>query len=122
MPLNPGLTWGNIGLGSLNTWHGSPDLRVRGINFTLEEEDSVTELTSNVESDKESSVSSDGTTTNFEGKNANLFQTVATCVTASFTENTRHPSKLAMVLTILISEASFRICLYHCKNDTVEPP
>ena len=87
-----------------------------------EGEDNVTALISSVESgDEAKSVSSDGMTTTFEGKisfnDANLVQTIATCVTASFTENTRHPSKPAIVPTILIDEYFFCMCLYDCKKD-----
>ena len=104
------------GLGTVYTWHGTPDLRVRGegVEFVCrnveEGEDKVAALESSVESgDEAESVSSDGRTTTFEGKitfnDANLRQAIATCVTSSFTENTCHPNKPPIVPTILIRMA-----------------
>ena len=33
MPRPPELSCADIGLGSVDTWHGTPDLRVRGVEF-----------------------------------------------------------------------------------------
>ena len=113
-PLN--LRCADLGLGTVHTWHGIPDLRVGGIEFVCrnveEGEDKVVALESSVESgDEAESVSSDGRTTTFEGKitfnDANLRQAIATCVTSSFTENTCHPNKLPIVPTILIDQNFF---------------
>lgn len=78
----PEITFNNIGIGSLKTWHGTPDVRVRGTYF----------LNSNLEDDAEDD--SDGATSTFEAKlkytDSNLPQAVATCVTASFTQKNIH--------------------------------
>ena len=119
MPQHPAtLTSGTIGLGTSNTWHGTPDLRVREgeVNFLYGgkgEGDAGNESGSDAESD--------GMTTPIEGKivcrDACLPQVVALTVVAAFTEHSLHPNKLAMVPSILISKHHFRVCLYHCEKD-----
>lgn len=115
------LQTGNIGMGTTNTWHGTPDARVRGtdlvwLNASEKPEDRflVTE-----DSDDES----DGTATEVEGKlvarEANLTQIIGTCVVSSFTSKSRHPDKLAMVPAILIDSNQFLVCLYHCEKDVL---
>ena len=106
------------------TWHGTPDMRVRGgyeVVYRKEGGDRDT-FTINEESDDES-VCSDGMTTTIEGKviskDANLPQLVATCVVSSFTEKSLHPKKSAMVPTILIDEKVFRVCLYDSEKDVL---
>ena len=118
-PMIAGMQCSDIGMGTLNTWHGTPDLRVRGEGYfvreKVEEGEHTLAITTVVESDDES-VSSDGMTTTIEGKiafsDSNLPQAVATCVISSFTENSLHPDKLALVPTILIDEKCFRVCLF----------
>ena len=119
MPQHPStLTYGNIGLGTCNTWHGTPDIRVRAgeVNFLYGgkgEGDAGNESGSDAESD--------GMTTPIEGKifcrEAWLPQVVAMTVVASFTEHNLHPNSSAMVPSILISKHHFRVCLYHCEKD-----
>ena len=86
----------HIGMGSTNTWHGTPDARVRGTELiwlkASEDKYLVTEW----------SDESDGTATEVEGKlvakEANLMQVIGTCVVSSFTAKSNHPEKLAMPL------------------------
>ena len=113
MPQHPAtLTSASIGLGTSNTWHGTPDIRVSGgeVNFLYGgkgEGDAGNESGSDAESD--------GMTTSIEGKivcrDACLPQVVAMTVVSSFTEHSLHPDKLAMVPSILISKHQFRVCL-----------
>jgi hypothetical protein len=119
MPQRPStLTYGHLGLGTSDTWHGTPDIRVRAgeVNFLYGgkgEGDAGTE--------SESDAESDGMTTPIEGKSvcreAWLPQVVAMTVVASFTEHNLHPNSSAMVPSILISKHTFRVCLYHCEKD-----
>ena len=52
-------------------------------------------------------------------REANLPQVVGTCVVSSFTEKSCHPAKKAMVPTILIDDAEFRIVLCDCDKDVL---
>lgn len=52
-------------------------------------------------------------------KDANLPQAIGTCVVSSFTEKACHPAMKAMVPTILIDDAEFRIVLYDCNHDVL---
>ena len=108
----------DIGIGSVTTWHGSPDGRVRGgASFVWGEKDADEDED---ESDDDS-VHSDGRTTTLEAKFSirwsHLAQVVGTCVVASFTERNLHPEKRALVPTILIGDKYFRVCLYDCEKD-----
>ena len=87
LPQHPSaLTYGNIGLGTSNTWHGTPDIRVRAgeVNFLYSRQDAG-------DAGNESGHESDGMTTPIEGKivyrEAWLPQVVAMTVVASFTEH-----------------------------------
>ena len=113
-----GITCEDIGIGTIHTWHGTPDGRVRGgAAFVCKVEDEDEDAAADKESDDDS-VNSDGRTTAVEAKiSAQLPQVVATCVTTSFTERNLHPEKVAMVPTVLIGEHSFRACLYDCEKD-----
>ena len=120
----PELQVGDLGLGSVDTWHGTPDARLRGVEVVwrkdLEETSAPVE---EVVSDKEGSVQGDGTRTVVEEKvlsqEANLSQAVGTCVVASFTTKARHPDHKALVPIVLIDEKQFRICLYDCDKDVL---
>ena len=98
------------------TWHGTPDVRVRGAPFVLQRKEE------SEESDTES-ITSDGATTTFEAKKnflpSNLPQTISTCVVSSSTEKRLHPDLPAIVPTILIDEHQFQVCLYDCENDVL---
>ena len=114
IPKPAGLRCSYIGMGAVSTWHGTPDVRVRGADVVLVEEEA--EVTT--EGDE-----SDGATTNSEAKvssgAAKLPQVIATCVVASFTEKTLHPAKQALVPTLLMDQEQFRVCLYSCENDVL---
>ena len=121
------LQCGNIGIGTIGTWHGTPDVQVRGgVNFVCgkrEEASSGVDTTheSDSDSDHDSESESDGMTTTIEGKikfkYSNLPRTIGTCVVSSFTEKSCHPDLPAIVPTILIDKSQFRVCLYECERD-----
>jgi hypothetical protein len=117
------LNCGDIGMGSVHTWHGTPDVRVRGVEVVCRRETEERVVVDEDPSDDESLASSDEATTTIEGKvhlrDANLQQAVGTCVISSFTEKSLHPNKQAMVPTILIDEAQFRVCFYDCEKDVL---
>ena len=101
----------DIGIGSINTWHGTPDVRVRGggVHFVHRK-------------GEEGEDTSDGMTPTIEGKSAfndYMAQTVATCVVSSFTERALHPDKPALIPTVLIDKYRFRVCLYDCEKDVL---
>ena len=111
----------NLGMGTISTWHGTPDLRVRseaqGVEFVCLDVEEGEHNVAAADSDDES----DGQTTTFEGKipfnSVNLQQAIATCVVSSFTERNRHPGKLPIVPTILIDPNFLRVILYDCEKD-----
>ena len=113
-----GLKVANIGLGSVETWHGTPDVRVRESPFVFRK----TEESENRDSDTESSAS-DGATTTIEAKRkflpSNLLQVISTCVVSSFTEKCLHPELPAVVPTLLMDEKQFQVCLYDCEMDVL---
>ena len=118
----PGLEFDYIGMGTVHTWHGTPDARVRGAEVVYRKEEDVTYEVSQDPSDDESeSGASDGATTTVETKvmtkDANLHQAVGTCVISSFTEKSVHPDQKALVPTIIIDEKQFRVCLYDSEKD-----
>ena len=113
-----GLKSADIGLGTVKTWHGTPDTRVRGSHLVyrrVENEESG-------ESDAESTAS-DGATSTIEAKrrfsSSNLPQMIATCIVSSFTEKGLHPDLPAVVPTILIDPHQFQVCLYDCQTDVL---
>ena len=103
---------GYIGMGSTATWHGTPDVRVRGADVVIAEEGAE------VTTDSDESA---GATMNVEAKVnfgvAHLPQLITTCVVASFTEKRLHPALQALVPTLLMEQNRFRVCLYHCDKD-----
>jgi hypothetical protein len=110
----------DIGMGVLDTWHGTPDLRVRGSEVLYSGDLYDDEISAN-NSDDESVAGSDGATSNWEGKvlarDKNLPQAVGTCVVSSFTEKSLHPGKNPLVPCILIDKEKFRVILYDCESD-----
>lgn len=118
----PDLQVGDIGLGSVDTWHGTPDARIRGMAVVWRKDsgDAFAVVEEDVSED-EGSVQGDGNSTEVEGKvltmEANLPQAVGTCVVASFTAKARHPNLKALLPTVLIDEKQFRVCLYDCEKD-----
>ena len=122
-PMITGLECSDIGMGSKDTWHGTPDVRVRGgTEVVCRKEAGDSFVVDDVESDDES-VTSDGMTTTIEGKivysDANLPQLVSTNVISSFTEKSLHPKKPALVPTILIDGKLFRVSLYDSEKDVL---
>lgn len=117
----PGLECDNIGMGTVHTWHGTPDARVRGAEVVYRRETDEMYEVSQAPSDDESDAASDGATTTVEAKvmtkDANLHQAVGTCVVSSFTEKSLHPDLNALVPTIIIDEKQFRVCLYNSEKD-----
>ena len=92
---------GDIGIGSVKTWHGTPDGCVRGgIPLVWGGADSSVEVEDD-ESDRDS--------VDTDGRMSDLAQVVGACMTASFTELNLYPRKLPMVPTVLIGETSFRV-------------
>ena len=70
--------FGNIGMGTVHTWHGTPDARVRGAEVVYRRETDETYEVSQAPSDDESDAASDGATTveaKVMTKDANLHQT-----------------------------------------------
>ena len=115
---NLGLMTASLGLGSTNTWHGNPDVRVRGVSICHAKGEDV----GDEDSDSGSTVS-DSTAVHIEGKiqyaASNLPQAVATCVVSSFTEKSNHPDKSPLIPTILIDKKSFQIILFDCEKDVL---
>ena len=121
----PGIKSDSLGIGTLSTWHGTPDLRVRGVEVIvrkpLEElDDEDSEMVEERDSDEEGS---DGGSAPIEVKitymSSFLPQTIATCVVSSFTERNLHPRKPSIVPTILLARNQFRVCLYDCVTDAL---
>ena len=111
----PGLECDDIGIGTVHTWHGTPDARVRGAEVVYRRETDEMYEVSQAPSDDESDAASDGATV--MTKDANLHQAVGTCVVSSFTEKSLHPDLKALVPTIIIDEKRFRVCLYDSEKD-----
>ena len=91
---------GEIGLGSMYTWHGTPNARVRGTDVVLLRASEDKRVVEDVDSEDDvvsEEEGSDGATTEVEGKvlatETNLVQAIATCVVAAFTAKSRHPDK-----------------------------
>lgn len=122
----------HIGMGAKNTWHGTPDLRVKGCDLLMTADPLVAEDEAE-ESDEESQHSpaiaspldsaSPTSVVNFEGKinmkKCHLDQLIATGVVSAFTEHKLNPKLNPLVPTILINKTGFRICLYDSINDVL---
>ncbi len=122
-PIN-GVHVGTIGLGSTKTWHGTPDVRVRGTNIVvsgmeMEEDETEDEEERKVEEDSDS----DGMTVLLEVKSsmraAHMPQAISICITSSFIENNLHEDMDPTVPTILIDGSKFRVILYNCVEDVL---
>jgi len=123
------LTSNYIGCGSFDTWHGSPDARVRGTEiichkFTDDESsgsDTYEEISETASNASNISNVSSGTTTAIEAKlesiTRHLPQLVSTCVVSSFIENNLHKTLDPMVPCILIDPYRFTVCFYDCTDD-----
>ena len=108
-----GLKAAYIGLGTVKTWHGTPDARVRGSHLVFQE----VENGESEESEESDAELSDGAIRRFSLKN--FPQMIATCVVSSFTENGLHPDLPAIIPTILIDAHQFQVCLYDCQTDVL---
>lgn len=115
----PGVSAAHLGMGSLDTWHGTPDARVRGAPVVIREGTDEYEYHEARESSSEKE--SDGATTTVETKvhsnDTNLHQAIGTCVVSSFTEKALHPNSKALVPTILIDQYQYRVCLFDSSTD-----
>ena len=109
------LSLGLTGMGEIkNTWHGTPDARVRAYQNT--EIAVVRGRSSNV-----SPVRSLGDSVVFEAKrepmSINRHQLIATTVVSSFIERNLHRNSNPMVPVILITIPTVTVCLYDCTRD-----
>lgn len=122
----PSVKIASLGMGSVNTWHGTRDARVRGVNIISRKKKSEHikgSYSDDSAEDDAGSRDSDGATSLLEAKlkykEVNLPQVIGTCVVSSFTEKPCHPAMKVMVRTILIDDAKFRIVLYDCNHDVL---
>ncbi len=84
----PGLSCKDLGLGTLETWHGTPDVVVRGTPVVV----------SHGDTDNFDGSASNGWSTQVEAKPlSHLPQVIATSIVASFTEYNCHSSMNPMV-------------------------
>ncbi len=129
----PGLEVSNIGLGSIYTLHGMPDLRLPGLYIiattdTMSVEGGEEEVEEEEEVEKEgeepslSSGYSRVTKTYVEGKRSMSFkddinQFVATCTTSSFTNYNNNGTLNPLTPTILMNHNAFHVGLYDCVHD-----
>jgi len=114
---NSGLTSDSIGCGSSDTWHGSPDARVRGtevIGHDFIDADDGSDKDEEI-SDTRNDISTG--TTKLRSQTKHLQQLVATCVVYSFIENNLHKQLPSIVPCILIDPNGFSICFYDCIDD-----
>ena len=129
-----GATAEHIGMGTKTTWHGTPDLRVKGCPLVtttvpLVADEEMTEDMEDIENSPQSQASppqqasphSIGSSTNIESKlemkPAHLDQLITTSVVAAFIEHRIHPLQNPLIPTILINRKGFKICLYDPKDD-----
>ncbi len=117
-----GLSCKDLGLGTVKTWHGTPDAIVRGTPVVVSSDD-TDDFDDTDDTDDFDDSASDGWSTTVEAKKrikvAHLPQAIATAVVASFTEHNCHSSMNPMVPTILIDGDKFRVLLYDCKKDVL---
>ena len=106
----------NLGVGSVNTWHGQTEVRVNGcVAISTPDADEY-------DSDDDLDPDPPSHDISLEGKlrivdHANLPQLVSTCVVNSFTEARLNPKLNPVVPTILFDRFTFKICLYDFLND-----
>ena len=102
----PGVSAADLGMGSVNTWHGTPDARVRGAHVVFREGTDEYYEARECPSENESDGGTTTVETKVKNKEANLHQAIGTCVVSSFTEKALHPNIKALVPTILIDIVS----------------
>ncbi len=113
------LSVGDIGIGSVHTWHGSPDARVRGVPVVCLKAAEDSNFQFEVLDDGSDDESVTASECKVVVRPKNLKQAIATCVVSSFIAKARHPDKPAVVPTILINENQFCVCLYDCEKDVL---
>lgn len=107
-----------IGMGTFNTWHGTPDMRIRDCNIVTIEEEEEEEDSDNDSTCGTPCTTSPGNSTCVE-ENEHISQLIAITVVASFTEHKSHPELNTLVPAILMDHDSFIVCLYDCKHDVL---
>ena len=108
-----------LGLGTLETWHGYPDARVRATS--METEVLSPSLDPDASCGRASPTSSIGDTCIIDGKKNkfNLHQLICTCVVSSFTERNLHGHLSSMIPTVMIAPLTLKICLYDSVQDVL---
>lgn len=109
-----GLRTAPIGLGTYNTWHGSPDCRMlpNEVNVIVKEEDEEEVEEEEVEEEEEEGAVNREFKCNMRKKHEDVrSQVVATTVVTSFTK------KQYMAPVLLMCKRRVRVCLYDHKAD-----
>ena len=107
-----GITFDYIGLGSLRTWHGSPDCSARGGSGSAVQ----------VILPRHEEVDTDGGSMKHEAKlvikrHKNLPQLVSMNVVASFTAASRHPTMNTLIPSLLISKDEAIVSIYCSRSN-----
>ena len=139
----PGAKAQDIGLGTVDTWHGMPDTRIGCCCIVSTSESLHSETEDNFDSEslneppvpagqdpssaieQESSLvlptESPSSAASVEGelsmKPCHTSQFVALSVTSSFTQHNIEPKENSLVPTIMINSNGFKVCLYDCEHD-----
>ncbi len=100
------------GIGSLNTWHGQPDARLRGSSSS-----SVDVV--GVEDEDEGETDAASVILETKRSTKKMSQIIGLSVVSSFTEKKLHPSDNPLVPTILVNCRSVRVILYDCMEDVL---
>ena len=120
--VGPDVTLTDLGVGSVNTWHGSTEVRV-GCPAIVTRESLGDGYEENSDGETDDDVDVPEQSVSFEGNirisNRHIGQLVATCVVNSFTEANLNPGLNPVTPTILFNRSSYRICLYDCKKDVL---
>ena len=103
------------GIGTLDTWHGTPDARLRAYQ-TPSETTVLSGVASNV-SPAHSSGDNVIIAAKLDTDNINRQQLISTTVVSSFIERNLHPDANPMVPVILITIPTTQICLYDSTID-----
>lgn len=128
----------DIGLGSVDTWHGMPDVRIgcccmvstkEPLHADEEDNDSIDELLVPIDQDSSTveqepivlQTRSPSSAASIEEKltmkTCHTSQLVALSVMSSFTQHNLEPEENSLVPTIMISSSGFKVCLYDCVHD-----
>ncbi len=124
----PGLSYNDLGLGTPKTWHGTPDVVVRGTAVVVSSPGEDLEVHEAEDSDDGASADDfdDSASVRWTQVQAqrnirvsHLPEVIATNIVASFTESNCHLALNPMVPTIQIDSEKFRVILYDCKKDVL---